>query len=290
MLNYDARMEAVRKARPEDLPAIRALQRRTRFKMPCAWRCEECQAFPANLYVAFGDEGEIGGALCTWPDGAPAARVRMAALENDGNTSRWLGLVLSRALTELCRSGVRELTWIDYEGWAGHYLSRGGFVLLERVITLAKFDYLLPEVRACDVLLRSSSEQDVSGIVAVDRAAFPPHWWHGEVTIRRNIALSPYFVVAEAEGEIVGYASGDLHKPLAHLNRIAVAPAYQGRGIGSRLLRDALLAFWAWGAEEVTLNTQQSNHTSQRLYRRFGFEPTGESVAVWKTSSFGHHN
>lgn len=282
-------METVRKARPEDLPEVRALQRRTRFKMPCPWRCEECQAFPAHLYVSFDERG-MRGAICTWPDGAPVARVRMVALESDTRTPCWLGLVLSCALAELNKVGVRELTWIDYEGWAARYLPRGGFVLLERVITLAKFDYLLPELAACDVLLRASSEQDVPGILAVDRAAFPPHWWNGEMTIRRGVTVSPYFVVAEVKGEIVGYATGDMHRPLAHLNRIAVTPTHQGRGIGSQLLRDALLAFWAWGAEEVTLNTQQSNRTSQRLYKRFGFEPTGESATVWKIPSFGHHN
>ncbi len=283
-------MEGVRKARPADIPEIRALHWRARFKMPCVWHCGTCQAFPAHFYVASDESGRLTGAICAWSDGVPVARVRMVALEDDRWMSQRLGLMLSRVLAELSRSGVRELTWIDYEGWAGKYLARGGFVPLEQVITFAKFDRVLPEVAACDVHLRASSEQDIPGIAAVDWAAFPPHWWNGELTIRHGITVSPYFVVAEIEGEIVGYATGDVNEPMAHLNRIAVTPVHQGHGIGSQLLRDALLAFWKWGAEEVTLNTQQNNHVSQRLYHRFGFTPTGESAMVWRIPLPGHHN
>jgi RimJ/RimL family protein N-acetyltransferase len=48
------------------------------------------------------------------------------------------------------------------------------------------------------------------------------------------------------------------------------------------LLRDALRAFWRRGARQVTLNTQVDNHRSRRLYRRFGFEPTGDVVTAWE--------
>jgi ribosomal-protein-alanine N-acetyltransferase len=69
---------------------------------------------------------------------------------------------------------------------------------------------------------------------------------------------------------------------VAHLNRIAVHPAHQGRGVGALLLHDALRALWKLGAERVSLNTQTDNYYSQRLYRRFGFEPIGDSVTVWE--------
>ncbi len=74
---------------------------------------------------------------------------------------------------------------------------------------------------------------------------------------------------------------GVLHLPRAHINRIAVHPDQQGHGIGTLLLRNALPTLWQYGAERVTLNTQTDNRYSQRLYRRFGFEPTGDLVSAW---------
>jgi ribosomal protein S18 acetylase RimI-like enzyme len=69
---------------------------------------------------------------------------------------------------------------------------------------------------------------------------------------------------------------------MAHLNRIAVHPAHHGRGIGAALLYDALHTFWRQGVEHVSLNTQSDNQESQRLYRRFGFETTGDYATVWE--------
>ena len=81
---------------------------------------------------------------------------------------------------------------------------------------------------------------------------------------------------------VVGYIEGESQVTLAHINRIAVHPRYQGRGVGALLLQDALDGFWRLGAERVTLNTQSDNDSSQRLYHRFGFKPTGDVVIAWE--------
>jgi ribosomal-protein-alanine N-acetyltransferase len=122
---------------------------------------------------------------------------------------------------------------------------------------------------------------DIEAIVRVDRAAFTAHWHHGTEATRYSLATSPYFVVAECRGAIVGYAEGVLRRSGAHLNRIAVDPRYQGRKIGAHLLCDALTFFWRAGADQVSLNTQRDNRRSQRLYQRFGFRPTGDAATTW---------
>ena len=130
--------------------------------------------------------------------------------------------------------------------------------------------------------LRPASERDLATAAAIEQAAFTPHWWQSTATLRRRAASSSHFTVAELAGAVAGYAQGEVHPPAAHLNRIAVHPAHQGRGLGTLLLCDALRAFWRQGARHVTLNTQADNARSHQLYRRFGFEPTGDSVAAWQ--------
>jgi GNAT superfamily N-acetyltransferase len=244
------------------------------------WPWEECLAHDTFVVVVRG--GTIEGAFLAWPDESPVAWVRAAALDNALHINAWLSLSLPAVLASLRGAGCQALAWMDHAGWAGMHLQSHGFVALKDVVTFSKLDRSLPSVGAADICTRPASDADIPAVVAVDRVAFAPHWWQGTDTIRRRAAASAHFRVAQAEGETVGYAEGELRPPIAHLNRIAVVPSHQGRGIGTSLLREALCAFWQQGAEWVTLNTQSDNRISQRLYQRFGFEATGDSATVWE--------
>lgn len=272
-------MEA-RRARPGDWLAIEALNQRAGRRLPRLWWWEECLA--EDLFIVVVQEHLVMGVFLAWPDGSPVAWVRLAALDDTLDVGEWLSLVLSPTIDRLRCRGAHTLAWMDYGGWVGACLGTLGFRRLKDVVTLAKRDRALPELRAAGAQVRPVSDKDIPAIVAVDRAAFTPHWWHSADTMRRVAAASSHFVVAELADEVVGYAEGGLRLPTAHLNRIAVHPAHQGQGIGAALLRDVLRAFWQSGAEAVTLNTQSDNRSSQRLYRRFGFEPTGHLVTAWE--------
>lgn len=270
----------VRRVRPADRQAVEALNRRAGRTLPQPYWWEEHLA--DDLFVVSEREGAVVGAFFAWPDESPVAWVRLAALDDALDVGEWLDLALPPVLDGLRRRGVQNLAWMDYWGWAGLHLKARGFKRLTDVVTLVKFDRVLPGTSGTDVCLRLASDADIPAVVAVDRAAFTPHWWHSKITVRRRAAVAAHFAVAEVAGEVVGYAEGELRLPAAHLNRIAVHPAHQGHDIGALLLRDALRAFWRSEAERVTLNTQIDNWNSQRLYRRFGFEPTGDSMTAWE--------
>ena len=272
-------MEA-RRAYPDDLPAIESLCRRVYRVLPHLWWWEEHLA--DGPFVVLEDSGDVVGAFFAWPDESPVAWVRLAVLDNELGVGEWLALALPPVLDELRRCGTRALAWMDYGGWAGPSLHARGFGRLTDVITLVKSDRALPGTSTATIHLRAASDADIPAVVAVDQAAFAPHWWHGQTSIQRRAARAAHFAVAEAAGEVVGYAEGALHLPSAHLNRIAVHPAHQGSSIGVLLLGDALRAFWRCGARRVTLNTQLDNRYSQRLYDRFGFMPTGDRVTAWE--------
>jgi GNAT superfamily N-acetyltransferase len=272
-------MEA-RRVRPDDWLAVEALHNRARRTLPQMWPWEKYLTH--DTFIVVVRNGTVEGALFAWPDESPVAWVRVAALDNTLHINAWLNLSLPSVLAGLRTSGSRALAWMDYAGWAGMHLQTRGFEPLTDVMTFSKFDRNLPSMDAADACLRPASDADIQAIVAVDRAAFAPHWWQGADTVRRRAAASAHFHVARVGGETVGYAEGELRPPIAHLNRIAVFPSHQGCGIGASLLRGALCDFWQQGAEWVTLNTQSDNRFSQRLYQRFGFEATGDSVTVWE--------
>jgi GNAT superfamily N-acetyltransferase len=64
------------------------------------------------------------------------------------------------------------------------------------------------------------------------------------------------------------------------VQRLAVHPAVQGRGIGAALLSDGLRWLRRWGARDALVNTQEGNHRSLRLYQRAGFVLQPDGLAV----------
>ena len=104
----------------------------------------------------------------------------------------------------------------------------------------------------------------------------------GPTILEAANAESPHFILAEFGGQPVGYAFVTSHQGgrLFHLVRIAVAPAYQGRAIGVRLLAEIVDGCANQHADVLTLNTQADNYGAQRLYEWFGFKRTGEQQTV----------
>ena len=84
-----------------------------------------------------------------------------------------------------------------------------------------------------------------------------------------------------ADGVPVVYAGFTILERWAHLDRLAVDPAWHSRGYGAGMLNFALHRMAAAGANRVTLSTQETNTQSQRLYRGFGFRQTTEAYDIY---------
>ncbi len=269
----------VREANVGDWPAIEDLVREARHTSVAVW---ERGAFGADEgCVVVEDGNSIHGVLLASADESPVAWVRLAAVGDGLRVGRWLDLSLPGLLSHLRALSVRELAWIDGGEWAGPYLVTRGFRALTEIVTLVKTDRHTPESTVPGIAVRAARRADSAAIAAIDRAAFTPYWWRSEASVRRRAARASNFAVAESSGRVVGYAEWESRLPAAHLNRIAVYPDEQGRGIGAHLLGEALRALWDNGVEEVSLNTQKHNRRARCLYEDFGFEPSGDAVSVW---------
>ena len=257
---------------PDDLPAIEALHRRSQRTLPLPYSWKENLA-SRDLCVVARDRERVVGAICVPPGESPVTWVSWAALSNWVDLVEWLELSLDPIFETLRSRGVRELVWLDHTGWAARSLGRIGFELLDEIITLTKSDRSVPCMGAADAHIRPARPSDLAALLAIDRTAFSPHWWVSEANLRHWTSSSAYFSVAQQGNELLGYATGETANLTSHLNRIAVHPDHQHRGVGRLLLRDGLLAFWREGARQITLNTQADNRQALRLYRHFQFEP-----------------
>jgi ribosomal-protein-alanine N-acetyltransferase len=102
-------------------------------------------------------------------------------------------------------------------------------------------------------------------------AAFvtPRPWSEAEIA---DLLASPLcFVLDESQGFVMGrVVAGE-----AELLTIAVDPSAQGQGVGTRLMRQFLLALDRRGADRVFLEVAESNAAARALYTRAGFAVTG---------------
>ncbi|MEZ4861284.1 MAG: GNAT family N-acetyltransferase [Caldilineaceae bacterium] len=127
--------------------------------------------------------------------------------------------------------------------------------------------------------LRPALVADLSALAQLDAAAFEPLWHFGQQDLQDLMQTSRIQLVL-LEGAPVGYSALTVSGYSAHLARLAVHPAHQGRGIGRYLLWEALAYAQTQQVETVRLNTQVTNQRAQQLYRAFGFRATGYITPV----------
>ena len=125
-------------------------------------------------------------------------------------------------------------------------------------------------------MIRPEQPGDEEAIATLVEAAFGSR---SEARFVADVRAAPQFIpdlslVAEVDGEIVGHVMisyAELRRPdavipVASLAPLAVAPSFQGQGIGSALVRAAVAAAEAQGEPMVVVQGDP------RYYRRFGFE------------------
>jgi len=129
------------------------------------------------------------------------------------------------------------------------------------------------------LVVRPATRRDVERIVAIERAAFSDPWSHDSFVA---LLVNPrvLFAVADWPAErggtgVVGYVVAWFVVDEAEVANVAVAPDARGRGIGARLLDEALRAARDRGASSVYLEVRDSNAAARSLYETRGFVEVG---------------
>jgi ribosomal protein S18 acetylase RimI-like enzyme len=93
------------------------------------------------------------------------------------------------------------------------------------------------------------------------------------------------FLVAEAHGRLVGVVLGTHDGRKGWVNRLAVAPAYQRRGIAARLVGELEKRLEGLGLEIVAALIESDNRTSLDFFRAIGYLHDPEIEYVSKRRS-----
>jgi ribosomal protein S18 acetylase RimI-like enzyme len=129
-----------------------------------------------------------------------------------------------------------------------------------------------------ETILRRAAEPDAPAILALTRAAYakwvpvigrePLPMRADYSDILRNDRVDLLYV-----GSVLGALIHTIRKP-DHLEiyNVAVAPGFQGRGLGRRLLEHAEMLATSLGYDEVRLFTNKAFAENIEIYLRVGYE------------------
>lgn len=233
------------------------------------------------FYWALDEGGHITAALACPTEAARIAWVRLFV-----STGRWSGenawsLLWSAARQEIARAGGAKVAAIAIQPWFQDILAASGFENRQQIVLLEWRYTPTAAYQVNEVRIRRMTEADLPAVEKTDSASFDPLWQNPLETLRRAFGQSLYTTVAENEVGIIGYQLSTGSGQRAHLARLAVHPAAQGKGAGRALLSDLFRYLTYAGVTRLSVNTQSDNQVSLSLYQRMGFVRTGEQYPVY---------
>jgi [ribosomal protein S18]-alanine N-acetyltransferase len=122
---------------------------------------------------------------------------------------------------------------------------------------------------------RAMKLEDVPLVVEIELEAFTSPWTKGAFVNELTSNMFARYLVAEYEGELIGYGGMWIIMDEAHVTNIALRKEYRSKGYGKMLLMELQRTAMLQGAERMTLEVRASNEQAQRLYRKLGFKPSG---------------
>jgi [ribosomal protein S18]-alanine N-acetyltransferase len=159
--------------------------------------------------------------------------------------------------------------------WLQPILLNYGFVPHRRLYAYDKLDYSIPSQGNQQVTIRpvqlTKEPSDIPALLAIEEVCFEDLWRYDTTTFNDIAATHPYFVVAELNGQVVGYQFNTVDEESGYLVRIAVHPSVNHKGIGTRLMAEAVRFFQEVQVTRIMLNTQEDNYHAHSLYEWFDF-------------------
>ena len=201
----------------------------------------------------------------------------------DGLEGQGIRRLVTSALTTVDQQAYRSAGFVDHEHLLLLHrpLHRSGAVGCNRPASGYLVGWFASKTRP----VRAGDREDV---LAVDRQAFA----HASAVWRTDRAALADAVRATDEHRWrlvrrspattgpAGHALTGRTGTSGFIQRLAVHPAAEGRGVGSMLVADALRWLVRSGARHAFVNTQPDNHRARTLYERHGFTVLPDGLDV----------
>lgn len=192
---------------------------------------------------------------------------------------------LDRCLQSLAARGYGEVITGALAPAEQRGFLAAGFEVREHLVLLAHDLLDLPAVPEVEgIRVRRARRGDRPTVLDVDHAAFREFWRLDDDGLDEAIHATPsarFRVATERRGDrVVGYAVTGRAGRHGYLQRLAVDPDAQHRGIARLLVLDGLRWLVRRDAARVLVNTQPDNEPALTLYRALGFRDQSGGLDV----------
>jgi len=135
-----------------------------------------------------------------------------------------------------------------------------------------------------DSIIRAANRTDLDTLVAIENACFVSDRLSRRSLKRFLESTRDIVLLAESEGEVVGYVLVLLRRGtrLARLYSIAVLDQARGSGLGACLVHAGEEAAAERGCVDMRLEVRRDNHAAIALYRRLGYRVFGSLPAYYE--------
>ena len=129
-----------------------------------------------------------------------------------------------------------------------------------------------------EIVFRRMVQEDADGVARVEAACMPVPWSRQSFWEEASHTDAYYLLAEDAgkDGLIVAYAGCWVLANEGHITNVAVDPAYQGMGLGRRLMNELILRVKELGVDSMTLEVRPSNQVPLNLYTSLGFRSVGQ--------------
>lgn len=119
--------------------------------------------------------------------------------------------------------------------------------------------------------------EDASGVAKVEAACMEVPWSRDSFWQEASNTDAYYLLGIDKSKDnlIMAYAGCWVLGTEGHITNIAVAPEYQGQGLGRKLMETLIARVKPLGVDSMTLEVRPSNTPALALYGRMGFKSVG---------------
>lgn len=241
---------------------------------------------PTNLIdeepfiLASSGETAVGTLGCP-PDHPEAAWVRTFAAAEGTDVEKIWEILWTEGASRLLDLNVEHVAALALDSWFEQLVQNAGF---KRTNTVIFYELGLESGTAVrsdsSYKVRSIRTADTETILELDRLAFEPIWQISRDSLAVAIIQASSASLIEDGGEVLGYQITTSSPFGAHLARLAVLPSRQREGLGTLLVNEAVESVRETGLGQLSVNTQENNHSSRRLYEKMGFMQTRKEFPV----------
>lgn len=120
------------------------------------------------------------------------------------------------------------------------------------------------------MVLRDMAEKDLDTVLQIENEVFPDPWPRSAFADQLS-GDGWGALVAESDGEIIGYGCYFMVDIEAHLTNIAVRPDYRRKSVAKTLLNTILERATDAGCQYLILEVRKSNAVARTFYEKRGF-------------------